>query len=81
MEIVKNGIVRNYNAKDTNGNTGLKDLSGNNEGKINGGATVKSDHISLDGTNDWINLGQVQMTNKVTLEARIKLAYLYKEID
>ena len=69
-------LIREFNAKKNTGSghsnttTIWKDLSGNNDGTLNGG-TWGTDYLSLDGVDDWVNLGQVNLTNAVTLEATI----------
>ena len=73
-----NGIQRNFSAtKNTssghsNSTTTWKDLSGNKDGSLNGG-TWGSDYLKLDGVDDWVNLGQMSFTDKVTLEAVIEV--------
>jgi len=78
-DIVSSGLVANYDAKNNTGSghsnttTLWRNLSGSNSATVSGGARFSDDHISLDGSNDWINLGQVTSINRVTLEARIEL--------
>lgn len=50
--------------------TTWRDLAGVQDGIINGG-TWKDDYLHLDGVDDWVNLGQVEFTNQVTLDATI----------
>ena len=74
----ESALVRSYDATNNTGNghsnstTTWKDLSGNHDGTING-ATWSGDYLSLDGTDDWVNLGEVDLTNEVTLDVTIKL--------
>lgn len=73
-----NGLVRNYSGtKNTSSGhssstTTWKDLSGNKDGTVSGG-TWGSDYLKLDGVDDWVNLGQMSFTDKVTLEAVIEV--------
>ena len=68
--------LRNYDATNNTGDghnnstTTWKDLSGNKDGIITG-ATWEDDHLSLDGTDDWVNIGYINVTNQVTLDATI----------
>ena len=73
-----NGLVRSYSGtKNTSSGhssstTTWKDLSGNKDGTVSGG-TWGSDYLKLDGVDDWVNLGQMSFTDKVTLEAVIEV--------
>ena len=68
--------LRNYDATNNTGDghsnstTTWKDLSGNKDGIITG-ATWEDDHLSLDGNDDWVNIGYVNVTNQVTLDTTI----------
>jgi len=44
-----------------------------NDGIING-ATVNTNYLTFDGTDDWVNLGQISVTNAVTLEATVEIS-------
>ena len=74
------GLIRSYDGhKNTSSGhssstTTWKDLSGNNDGTVNGG-TWGSDYLSLDGVDDWVNLGKIDMTitDKVTLDIIIEI--------
>lgn len=50
--------------------TTWRDLAGVQDGVINGG-TWENDYLHLDGVDDWVNLGQVNLTDQVTLDATI----------
>lgn len=50
--------------------TTWRDLAGVQDGVINGG-TWENDYLHLDGIDDWVNLGQVNFTDQVTLDATI----------
>lgn len=50
--------------------TTWRDLAGVQDGVINGG-TWGNDYLHLDGVDDWVNLGQVNFTDQVTLDATI----------
>lgn len=58
-----------------NTSTVLKDTYGNNNGTVVG-ATKNSSYFHFDGVNDWINLGRIDITDKVTLEATISMQSL-----
>ena len=70
------GVISSYNATKNTGSghssstTTWTDLTGNNNGTING-ATWGSDYLQFDGVDDWVNLGKIYPTNQVTLEATI----------
>ena len=74
----ESNLMRSYDATMNTGNghsnttTTWKDLSGKQDGTLNGG-TWSSDHLTLDGVDDWVNLGTVNVTNQVTLDATITL--------
>lgn len=75
---VISGSIRNYDATNNTGSghssstTTWTDLTGTNNGTISG-ATWSDQYLSLDGTDDWVNLGQVSLSNAATLEATIEL--------
>lgn len=50
--------------------TTWRDLAGVQDGVINGG-TWENDYLHLDGVDDWVNLGQVDFTDQVTLDVTI----------
>ena len=70
------GVINSYDATNNTGNghsssaTTWKDLTGNNDGIISG-AIWGSDYLQFDGVDDWVNLGQINPTNKATLETVI----------
>ncbi len=71
------GLIRSYDAKNNtipnrydSTATTWRDLSGNHDGEIHG-ATWENDYLKLDGVDDWVNLGQVELTNQVTVDATI----------
>ena len=75
-----NGLQRSYSSnKNTSSgyNSGAKtwmDLSGNQDGILNGGLWSSAySYLSLDGVDDWVNLGQVSLTNQVTLDVVIEV--------
>ena len=73
----KGNLVRYYDATNNTGSgthsnsTNVwADLTGTHNGIVNGG-TWSEQYISLDGVDDWINLGQVKFNNEITLETTI----------
>ena len=72
----ENGLIRSHSGTNNIGSghsdstTTWKDLSGNKDGTLNGG-TWGSNYLSLDGVDDWVNLGKVNLTDQVTLDATI----------
>jgi len=71
---ITDGLLRNYDATNNSGNgfdssaTSWTDLS---VGQING-ATFSDDYASFDGTDDWVNLGQLPATNTLTYESIVE---------
>ena len=74
------GLIRYYDAINNTGEgdskhnkdtTTWKNLSGNCEGIIKGGAIINDNYISLDGTDDWINAGEINAKNVITIETTI----------
>ena len=74
----ENGVISSYDATNNTGNghsnsaTTWKDLTGSNNGTING-ATWESDYLSFDGTNDWVSLGKMSLTKQATLELTLSI--------
>ena len=74
----ENGVISSYDATNNTGNghsnsaTTWKDLTGSNNGTING-ATWGSDYLSFDGTNDWVSLGKMSLTKQATLELTLSI--------
>ena len=68
--------LSSYNVS-ASGNTStvLKDTYGSNNGTVVG-ATKNSSYFHFDGVNDWINLGRIDIADKVTLEATISMQSL-----
>ena len=73
------GLVRSFEGyKNTQSGhststTTWTDLSGTSNGTVNGGATWGQNYLSLDGVNDWVDLGQVSLTNQVTLDTIVEI--------
>lgn len=87
LEIVTNNLIRYYDASniDGNGNAGnsststWRDLTGNCNAGL-WGATANSDgYVSLDGENDWVNIGNITGLEQVTLEASVILKEIPEE--
>lgn len=76
--IVTDGLIRYYETKNNMGNghsnstTIWKDLSGHQNAIINGGAKFKDDYLELDGVDDWVNCGEIDVNN-VTINMQMKL--------
>ena len=72
------GCVANFDATNNTGAghnnyvTTWKNLVGNNNGTINGG-TWGNDYLRLNGTNNWVNLGQINLETTVKFEATISI--------
>lgn len=78
-EEMQEGLIRHYEAINNMGyghassGTVWKDLSGNYDATLTG-ATIGTDRISFDGTNDWANCGQVSgITNAFTMQISFTL--------
>mgnify|MGYP004657757041 CR=1 FL=1 len=91
MEDINRGIIRNFDASRNTGSghsssaVTWKDLSGNQNGTLNGGTwgeelyqdsngsiSYSIPYLQLDGVDDWVNLGQVDFSNNtLTLDATI----------
>ncbi|MBR3132891.1 MAG: InlB B-repeat-containing protein, partial [Clostridia bacterium] len=74
---VTDGLIRYFDGNNNLGNghsdttTTWKDLSGNQDGIVNG-ATFSSDgYANFDGVDDWINLGQTRDLSQVTVQAEV----------
>lgn len=75
-----NGCIIKLDAKNNTGNGNMnqqttlwKNLAGNNnDGQING-ATWKNDCLSFNGTNNYVNLGQVNFEYKVVYDTEISV--------
>lgn len=76
--IVTSGLIRNFDANNnlgsghSNSTTIWKDLSENNNGTING-ATFTDEYLTLDGVDDWVNIGEIKDKDYMTIEAKIML--------
>jgi len=81
------GIIRNYDAANNQGNaytgtsysssaTTWTDLSRHNHGAVTGGYWGTTDHITLDGTDDVVNIGDIFLGDEVTLEATFAIQSL-----
>ena len=74
----ENGVISSYDATNNTGNGYSNstakwiDLTGNNNGTING-ATWGSDYLQFDGVDDWVNLGQINLTKQATLEVTLSV--------
>ena len=68
----KNTGAGDENAHSTSTTT-WKNLSGTSNGAVNGGATWGQNYLSLDGVNDWVDLGQISLTNQVTLDTIVEI--------
>ena len=72
--IVKDGLIRYYDGNNNSGyshssNTAVwKDLSGNHDGKVIS-STWENNSIVLDGTNSYVNIGNIDNLTAFTLEA------------
>ncbi len=71
-QVEKDNLLASFDFNNMNNSTTINDQTGNHEGIINGGA-VNSEYVELDGTDDWINLGQFRDKTEITLEAKIKI--------
>ena len=67
--------VSSYDVSKNASSSTLTDLVGVNNGKING-ATLQNGYLQFDGVNDWVNLGEMNFTDKVTLDATISMQSL-----
>lgn len=73
------GLIRQYEASNNTGNgfssttTTWKDLTGTQDATITGATWKSSSYLQLDGVDDWVNLGQVNFTNQVTLDIEVTL--------
>ena len=82
----ENGVISSYDAtKNTgsshsNSTTTWKDLTGSNNGTVNG-ATWGTDYLQFDGVDDWVNFGQINSQNQVTIEATISIDQISGEDD
>ena len=82
----ENGVISSYDAtKNTgsshsNSTTTWKDLTGSNNGTLNG-ATWGTDYLQFDGVDDWVNFGQINPQNQVTIEATISIDQISGEDD
>ena len=81
------GVMSSYDAKNNSGsghNNDLstwRDLTGDNNGKLIGGS-FKTDYLALDGVDDWVNLGRMDLSDKLTLDATITMQSIKSgEID
>ena len=72
--IVKDGLIRYYDGNNNSGyshssnTTTWKDLSGNYDGEVNS-STWENNSIVLDGTNSYVNIGNIDNLTAFTLEA------------
>ena len=72
--IVKDGLIRYYDGNNNSGyshssnTTTWKDLSGNHDGKVIS-STWDTNSIVLDGTNSYVNIGNIDNLTTFTLEA------------
>ena len=82
----ENGVISSYDAtKNTgsshsNSTTTWKDLTGSNNGTVNG-ATWGTDYLQFDGVDDWVNFGQINSQNQVKIEATISIDQISGEDD
>ena len=81
------GVMSRYDAKNNKGSghsddlTSWRDLTGDNNGKLIGGS-FKTDYLALDGVDDWVNLGRMDLSDKLTLDATITMQSIKSgEID
>ena len=80
------GVISSYDATNNTGSghnssaTIWKDLTGNNNGTVNG-ATWGEDYLSFDGVNDWVNLGQINFTNYASFDITVSMNSLSGEQD
>lgn len=63
---------KNTGSSYSSSTTTWKDLTGSNNGTLNGG-TWNSSYLQLDGVDDWVNLGQMSFTDQVTLDVTFSL--------
>ena len=79
---IEDGLIRHYDAINNTGNghsSSTKtwvDLSNEKIDGIMNGGTIYSNFVSLDGIDDWVNMGQVTNKTAITLEATIMLKEL-----
>ncbi len=76
---VTDGLVRHFDANNNMGNGHSKDTKtwkdlslSNKDANLNGG-TFEDAYLNLNGTSDWVNLGEVSLTTAATIEAQIKI--------
>ena len=81
------GVMSSYDAKNNSGSghsndlSTWRDLTGDNNGKLIGGS-FKTDYLALDGVDDWVNLGRMDLSDKLTLDATITMQSIKSgEID
>ena len=74
----ENGVISSYDATNNTGSghsnstTTWKDLTGSHNGTLNG-PTWGTDYLQFDGVDDWVNFGQINSKNQVTLETTIMI--------
>ena len=72
----ENGVISSFDATNNTGSghsnfaTTWKDLTGSHNGTLNG-PTWGTDYLQFDGVDDWVNFGQIDSQNQVTVEATI----------
>ena len=75
---VESQMIRSYDGYNNTGSghasstTSWYDFTGNQNGVITGG-TFGNSYLQLDGVDDWVNLGKVNLTNQVTVDVVIEL--------
>ena len=76
--IVLDGLIRYYDARNntenghSNSSTTWKDLSGHYDGEIKGGATFSDKYLHLDGVDDWVNCGVIDL-DYTTLTIKVEM--------
>ncbi|MBR3133049.1 MAG: InlB B-repeat-containing protein [Clostridia bacterium] len=74
---ITDGLIRYFDGNNNLGNghsdttTTWKDLSGNNDGTVNGAKFSSDGYATFDGVNDWVNLGQTNDLSQVTVQAEV----------
>ena len=78
-EYEKEGLIVHYDAINNTGighngeYKSIKDLSKNNNNGVLNGVTFFEDYMFFDGTSDWIKINNIDNSEKITLEATIKI--------
>ena len=83
--VATSGLIRYFEAENNTGSghsnltTTWKDLSENKDGILSGGIWGDK-YLSLDGVDDWVNLGQVDIGGEVTVEITVVLHEVGKKV-